>query len=113
MTIVGEAVARRGAMGVLLASALAQLACSAMLLGGGQAATRPAGSTLARSVSATIATDQSLREQSISVSSDGAGLVILRGRVASSEQKQRAETLARSVAGVTDVDNRLAVASGS
>ena len=100
-----------GLVAVLLASALTQAGCTAMLLGGsGQGSpTRPVA-TLADSVAEKISADSTLA--GVSVSGTNGGLITLRGRVATRAAKQRAESLARSVAGVTDVDNRLVFESG-
>lgn len=45
----------------------------------------------------------------IDVDADGEGNVVLEGRVASEDQKQLAELIARGVEGVESIDNRLEV----
>jgi len=92
-----------------------QAGCTAVLLGGGgpvpaAGTTAPAG--LAETVLVKIGADRQLSGQAIGVSAQGA-LITLRGRVATSAQRDAAEALARAVSGVSDVDNRLVVQGGS
>lgn len=98
---------------VTLLLLVGQTACTAMLLGGGgQSGSSSAPSSLAQSVSARIAADDMLSGQTIGVTANGS-VVTLRGRVASQALKSRADGLARSVSGVTDVDNRLVIQAGT
>ncbi len=106
------AVMRRRVL-LALGLAVAQTGCTAMLLGGGGSSASPASADLAQQVRAKIAADSALAGQTVAVSSSAAGVVTLRGRVATRAQKERAGKLARSVNGVTDVDNRLALQDGS
>ncbi len=100
---------------VLLASLIVvvgQQGCTAMLLGSGAGSAATGATTLAGTVAARIAADEVLAEQVISVTAQGS-VVTLRGRVKTQSQKDRAEAVSRAVSRVTDVDNRLAIQSGS
>ena len=109
----GNAARTRRRVLLLLGLAAAQAGCTAMLLGGGGQGAPSAASELVGNVRAKIAADSMLAGQAVAVSSPAPGVVTLRGRVATRAQKERADALARTVTGVTDVDNRLAVQGGS
>lgn len=63
-------------------------------------------------VKAKLATERSIRSSDISVTTAN-GVVTLEGSVDDATTKSAAERTARSVAGVTNVDNRLRTSSGS
>jgi len=67
-----------------------------------------ANATLASTVRARLGSDTQLRQAPITVSA-AAGIVTLRGNVASAAQRVAAERTVRSVAGVSAVNNQLEV----
>jgi hyperosmotically inducible protein len=103
---------RRGVL-LVLVLVVAQTGCTAMLLGSGGPSASPASLDLTQQVREKIAADSTLSGQTVAVSSPATGVITLRGRVATAAQKERAGALARSVNGVRDVDNRLALQDGS
>ena len=84
------------------------------------AASKAAGSMTATATDATITTkinaaliaDDKLKALKIDVDTNN-GRVVLSGTAPDAESRERATTLARVVEGVTDVDNRLAIAGKS
>jgi hyperosmotically inducible periplasmic protein len=66
--------------------------------------------TITTKVKAQMATDKAVSAMDVSVNTDK-GIVRLSGVVKSAAEKQRAEQVARSVAGVKGVDNALVVRS--
>jgi hypothetical protein len=71
------------------------------------------GMALAARVRAALRADDATHNVDVSIESTSAGRVALRGIVANSDEREAAEKVSASVAGVTGVDNELRVMATS